>query len=488
MEIKRIKEKSIHDAIQKVREELGPDAVVLSTEKNRHGVEIIAALDFDATVLEEKLAASEQQKSNDNTDQQEIIAESTEQEVVSELDSGLEKNIEKQLSQHMEAINQTINQYQEINLQERSKLYDALNEKIDNLYKSVEEKYLEQQRARSENFTVLQNQVTQLREEFSDYMTSALPNEMNSIMQIQEELGDLKDVLGCQTKLLDWEKWGKNNPVGISLISRLVNAGFGVGLSKQIMTNINDVSNRETAWRNVIELLTCGVKTPHIDVQQQGGVVMALGRAGVGKTTTLAKIATQYVIENGPNDVVFINLDNKRVGAFDQLDTYGRILNVPVYRFDGEENMRSILKVIRSKSLVLIDTAGMIKPGEEIEKFVNDLTRNKVNVHKLLLMSANTQLHNLKEIVDGFKSCQPNGCVITKTDESSQLGNVITVSIEDDLPVYFETFGQKVPEDITTIEPSSLIQRAIDSHLDDESLSSEGDLLLEGLSENGLTE
>ncbi len=56
MEIKRIKEKSIHDAIQKVREELGPDAVILSTEKNRHGVEIIAALDFDATVLEEKLA------------------------------------------------------------------------------------------------------------------------------------------------------------------------------------------------------------------------------------------------------------------------------------------------------------------------------------------------------------------------------------------------------------------------------------------------
>ncbi len=479
MEIKRIKEKSIHDAIQKVREELGPDAVVLSTEKNRHGVEIIAALDFDATVLEQKLADQEQPATV--VESQPMVNEET-------LSQAIEKSIEKQFSEQMNKISETIVKFQIESNEDRNKIYDSLNTKIDTLHKSVEEKYIEQQRARTENFSVLQKQVTQLRDEFTDYMTSALPDEMNSIMQIHEEIGDLKDVLGCQTKLLDWAKWGKNNPSGISLISRLVNAGFGVGLSKNVMSNISDISNSETAWRNVIELLSAGIKTPAVDVQKDGGVVMALGRTGVGKTTTLAKIATKYVIENGPNDVVFINLDDKRVGGFDQLDTYGRILNVPVYRFDGEENMRSILKIIRSKALVLIDTAGVTEPGEEIENFVNNLNRNKVNVHKLLLMSANTQLHNLKEIVDGFKKCQPNGCVITKTDESSQLGNVITVSIEDDLPVYFETHGQQVPEDISSIEPSSLIQRAIDNNADDNSLSSDDSLLLEGLNQHGTTD
>ena len=484
MEIKRIKEKSIHDAIQKVRDELGPDAVVLSTEKNRHGVEIIAALDFDATVLEQKLADQNQIDSEIN----DTIPLQAEGSSISEISELIDKALDKHLSQYLSAISDTVKQLQTENDERSNKIYEVLNTKVDALHKSVEEKYLEQQRARSENFTVLQNQVTQLRDDFSDYMTSTLPNEMNSILQIQEELGDLKDVLGCQTKLLDWEQWGKNNPIGISLISRLVNAGFGVGLSKQIMTNICDVSDSETAWRNVIELLTCGVKTPAIDIQQHGGVVMALGRTGVGKTTTLAKIATKYVIENGPNDVVFINLDNKRVGSFDQLDTYGRILNVPVYRFDGEESMRSILKIIRSKSLVLIDTAGMIEPGEEIEKFVNNLHRNKVAVHKLLLMSANTQLHNLKEVVAGFKKCDPNGCVITKTDESSQLGNVLTVSIEDDLPVYFETFGQRVPEDISSIDSSSLIQRAIDNHAHEEIFSSDDGLLLEGINGNGHTD
>ena len=479
MEIKRIKEKSIHDAIQKVREELGPEAVILSTEKNRHGVEIIAALDFDASVLEDKLAESSEH---------ELVTVS--EPVISQdaLSDAIEKSIEKQFSAQMDKISETIVNFQIESNQERNKIYDNLNQKIDTLHKSVEEKYIEQQHARTENFSVLQKQVTQLRDDFTDYMTSALPDEMNSIMQIHEEIGDLKDVLGCQTKLLDWAKWGKNNPSGISLISRLVNAGFGVGLSKHVMSNISDISDNETAWRNVIELLTSGIKTPKTDVQSEGGVVMALGRTGVGKTTTLAKIATKYVIENGPNDVVFINLDDKRVGGFDQLDTYGRILNVPVYRFDADENMRSILKIIRSKSLVLIDTAGVTEADEAIQAFINNLARNKVSVHKLLLMSANTQLHNLKEIVNGFKKCDPNGCVITKTDESSQLGNVITVSIEDNLPVYFETFGQQVPEDISNIEPSSLIQRAIDNNNDHEMLSSDDSLLLEGLNQHGITD
>lgn len=479
MEIKRIKEKSIHEAITKVREELGPDAVVLSTEKNSHGVEIIAALDFDASVLEEKLSSEEATVPTQN------VSASIKSENVADI---VEKAIQGLFSEQMTQINESIVKLQIENNQDRDKIYNTLNSKIDSLHKVVEDKYMEQQKNRAENFSVLQKQITQLRDEFSDYMNSTIPDEMNSIMQIQEEIGDLKDVLGCQTKLLDWAKWGKNNPSGISLISRLVNAGFGVNLSKKILSSINDISNNESAWQKVIEILSAGIQTPAVDLLSQGGVVMALGRTGVGKTTTLAKLATKYVIENGPEDVAFINLDDKRVGGFDQLDTYGRILNIPVFRFDGDESMRSILKIIKSKSLVLIDTAGMLEPTEELEKFVASINRNKVKIHKLLLMSANTQLHNLKEAVEGFKNCKPNGCVITKTDESKQLGNVLTVSIEDNLPVYYETFGQKVPEDFSSIEPSTLIQRAIDNNTDESFLDTNNNLLIEGLNQNGITE
>lgn len=480
MEIKRIKEKSIHEAIQKVRAELGPDAVVLSTEKNSHGVEIIAALDFDAAVLESKI-------SQQNQDESKTLVTALQKSDSNET-SKIEKILEEKMSNQMDVINQAVKGLKDSSDQASYKKYETLNKKIDSLAASLEERYIEQQRARSENFNVLQKQITQLRDDFNDYINSTLPQEMNSIMQIHEEIGDLKDVLGCQTKLLDWQKWGKHNPVGISLISRLVNAGFGVGISKQVMTNINDITDSETAWRNVIELLTSGVRVPDIDIQKSGGVLMALGRTGVGKTTTLAKIATKYVIKNGPQDVAFINLDNKRVGSFDQLETYGKILNVPVYRAEGEDNIRSIIKVIRNKSLVLIDTAGVTEPGEEVENFLDILKKNRISTHKLLLMSANTQLHNLKQIINGFKKCKPSGCIITKTDESTQLGNVLTVSIEDNLPVYFETFGQQVPDDISIVEASSLIQRAIDSHMPEEMLFSGDELMIEGINKNGITE
>ena len=486
MEIKRIKADTIHDAIRKVRDELGAEAVVLSTEKTSQGVEIIAALDFDPSALEKKLAApSQTQKLPDLQAIEESITNATEKAITQQLSEHRpEKDLEEQISQ----INESIVRLQITVNQDRTETFNKLSGKIDELQTSLENKYIEQQKARTENFKILQEQISQLRNEFSDYVTSLYPSEMDSIAQIHEEIGDLKNVLGCQTKLLDWAKWAKSNPRGISLVTRLVNAGFGVNLSKKLISSIGDIDSLEAAWLKSVELLTTGIKRSDWDFMQHGGVIMALGRTGVGKTTTLAKLATKYVIQHGPENVVFINLDDHHVGSYDQLDTYAKILNVPVYRYNNSENMRYLLKVIRSKSLVLIDTAGMNKPDENIEKFAEGLSKNKIMANKLLLMSANTQLHNLKEVVASYTNCIPNGCIITKTDESSQLGNVLTVAIEDNLPIWFETFGQKIPDDITEVEPASLMQRAIESRAQTEMLDSDSDLILEGLNQYGTTE
>ena len=486
MEIKRIKDQTIHDAIRKVRDELGPDAVILSTEKTGQGVEILAALDFDPSVLEKKLTPpAPSQELPDMQLLEATITNATEKVVAKQFeeqqpDSGLQEQI-SQISESIMRLQISVDQ-------DRNKIYDQLNNKIDSIHTTLEEKYLEQQKDRTESFKVLQDQISQLRSEFSDYVTSMYPSEMDSIAQIHEEIGDLKNVLGCQTKLLDWAKWAKNNPRGISLITRLVNAGFGVNLSKKLISSIGDIESLDGAWLKSVELLTTGIKKSEWDYMQHGGVIMAMGRTGVGKTTTLAKLATQYVIEHGPDNVVFINLDDQRVGSYDQLDTYAKILNVPVYRYDSSENMRYLLKVIRSKSLVLVDSAGMNEPDKNLKRFVEGLDKNKVKSNKLLLMSANTQLHNLKEVVESYKECNPTGCVITKTDESSQLGNVLTVAIEDSLPIWYETFGQGIPDDISDIDPAALIQRAIESRAQTAALDNENDLILEGLSQYGTTE
>ena len=486
MKIQRIKDETIHDAIRKVRDELGPDAVVLSTEKTSHGVEIIAAVDFDPSALEEKLSTSVQSQELPNMQAlEESITRATEKTIAKQLSEYKpDKEFQEQITQIVESVVRL-----QVNVnQDRNRIYDSLCSKIDGLQQNMEAKYIEQHKARTDSFKILQDQISQLRNEFSDYVNSTYPTEMDSIAQIHEEIGDLKNVLGCQTKLLDWAKWAKNNPRGISLITRLVNAGFGVNLSKKLISGIGKFESMEAAWLKSVELLTTGIRRSEWDVSERGGVIMALGRTGVGKTTTLAKLATQYVIQHGPENVAFINLDDHRVGSFDQLDTYAKILSVPIYRYDSSKSIRHLLKIIRSKKFVLIDTAGSNKPEQNVIRFMEGLVNNKIKVNKLLLMSANTQLHNLKEVVASYENCKPDGCVITKTDESSQLGNVLTVAIEDNLPIWYETFGQNIPEDISEINPSSLIQRAIESRAQTEVLDNESDLILEGLNQNGTTE
>ena len=116
-----------------------------------------------------------------------------------------------------------------------------------------------------------------------------------------------------------------------------------------------------------------------------------------------------------------------------------------------------------------------------MKAFIGALKDHNIIAHRLLLMSANTQLHNLRQVVADFKECLPSGCVITKTDECSQLGNVLTVAIEDHLPVYYETFGRQVPKDFSGIDPVSLIQRAFE-RMDLEPPAPHADsLMLEGL-------
>lgn len=463
MQIKRIKEQSIHCAIHKVREELGPEAVILSTEKNPHGVEIIAALDFDAGVLEEKLSAQPP-----GTGAHEGVC------------AAIEKILHKQCDEQIPQLRQFITGLQTEIKQNQNDIHRSLQAELDDVRKSIQEKHLQAQQHHADSLAVLEKQMAQFSHQFSHYITDTLPDEIHSVAKIHQQIGDLKDMLGCQARLMDWERWGKNNPGAISLISGLVNAGFGVGLSKKILGNINHISSIDRAWQHVTEILAGSIKSPDADLFRHGGVIMAMGRTGVGKTTTLAKLATRYVIAHGPNDVAFINLDSKRIGGFDQLDTYGRILNVPVYRPGDEESVRSILNMIKNKSLILIDTAGTIKPDAEMKAFIGALKDHNIIAHRLLLMSANTQLHNLRQVVADFKECSPSGCVITKTDECSRLGNVLTVAIEDHLPVYYQTFGQQVPEDFSGIDPVLLIQRALERvdlelpALDDDSLMLEG--------------
>lgn len=206
-------------------------------------------------------------------------------------------------------------------------------------------------------------------------------------------------------------------------------------------------------------------------------MIALVGATGVGKTTTVAKLAARFAARHGNRDVALVSTDSYRIGAHDHLMAYGRILEVPVLIAGNKHGLRDVLLSTRHKKLVLIDTAGMSQNDMRLAEQLATLRGEGERVRNYLVMSANTQTPGLNDIARAFNAAQLKGCIITKEDEAVSLGGVLTVIARHSLPVIYVADGQRVPEDIHPARPDQLIRRAVtlasleENHVDEESIA-----------------
>ena len=200
----------------------------------------------------------------------------------------------------------------------------------------------------------------------------------------------------------------------------------------------------------------------HNDVIESGGIVALVGPTGVGKTTTIAKIAAQYAMKNSNEDIAIISTDHFRIGAHDQISIYGSILNVPVVTANSEAELIKALSIVSRKKLVLIDTAGLSQRDARVKEIMQTLSKLSKDLITYLVISANSQLCVQKEIINNFMSDGLNGVIVSKTDEASQIGGAFTAVIENQLPIAYETNGQRVPEDIARLTQGELLEKALE--------------------------
>ena len=190
-------------------------------------------------------------------------------------------------------------------------------------------------------------------------------------------------------------------------------------------------------------------------------MVALVGPTGVGKTTTIAKIAAQFALSHSHRDIALISTDHYRIGAHDQINTYGSILNVPVVAAKNGIELQMALKIVKDKKLVMIDTAGLSQRDNRVKEIMKTLSEQTNELITYLVVSASSQLCVQKEIVNQFIPSILNGVIISKTDEASQIGSILTVLMEQGLPIAYETTGQRVPEDIVRPSQIDLIKKAI---------------------------
>ena len=278
---------------------------------------------------------------------------------------------------------------------------------------------------------------------------------------MRSEMTSIRRLLEHQVSGLMWQEVERREPLRAMLIKRLEKMGLSAELADQLACYIPEDTPPKDAWSALLKLLAEQIPTAKVDTLSRGGIVALLGPTGVGKTTTIAKLAARAAMEYGPDQVALVTTDTFRIGAQEQLAIYGRIMGCPVRIAKDADELASVLHQLRNRRLVLVDTAGMGQRDVRLTEQLDTLMEhNGSEISSYLVMPATAQRQVLQETIDHFKRIPLSGCILSKIDESLSLGELISVTIENGLPIAYIANGQRVPEDIVLAQPKYLVAKA----------------------------
>lgn len=282
-----------------------------------------------------------------------------------------------------------------------------------------------------------------------------------TLVQMRKEIAGLRDMLQNQLSDLTWKDMERQSPVQMQLLQRHLRMGVDVEVAKSVTSQVTATDDLETAWRQSLGKLAAQMPIQEDDVINQGGIYALVGPTGVGKTTTIAKIAARCALKHGAKNVALITTDCYRIGGQEQLRTYARIMGVPVRVARTQQELGDALNDLLDRRFILIDTAGMNHRDMQLtEKFA--LLKQQPRVKTYLTLSSATQASGLDDIIKAYSHLDLSGCILTKTDEASSLGGAISALIRHHLPLAYICNGQQVPEDLSMARPNVLVNQASD--------------------------
>ncbi len=281
-----------------------------------------------------------------------------------------------------------------------------------------------------------------------------------AIVAMREEIKQLRGLLENQLAHLAWADLKRRQPLSTAVMRRLSSMELEASLIDRISLAAGVARNEDHAWQLALEELSASLPIADHDFLDQGGIVALLGSTGVGKTTSIAKLAARYVLRHGQRHVALVTTDSYRIGAHEQLMTYGRLLGIPVQVVSDHKGLRSALNSLADKRLVLIDTAGMSQRDVRLGEQFSTLADSDIPLRTLLVLSATSHRSVVDETVRAFSGVSLDGVILTKLDEAASLGGVLSAVIRQQLPLMFIANGQRVPEDIHPARAARLVQQA----------------------------
>jgi flagellar biosynthesis protein FlhF len=279
--------------------------------------------------------------------------------------------------------------------------------------------------------------------------------------QVVGELRRLSARIAEQLGRLAWAEDARKRPLRAALARELLEAGFSGPLARKVTEHLPDDFGDEQARRWLAAALARNLPcaSAQQDIVARGGTYALVGPTGVGKTTTVAKLAARCVVRHGAASLGLLTTDGYRIGAFDQLRTYGRILGVTVHAAHEVAELGQALQALAGKHLVLIDTVGIGQRDSRMPEHLGLLARPQVS--RVLVLSAAAQPEALEDAILAYRGAGLEGIALTKIDEAVKLGGALDAAIRHRLALVAVANGQRVPEDLHLANALYLVDRAL---------------------------
>jgi flagellar biosynthesis protein FlhF len=273
------------------------------------------------------------------------------------------------------------------------------------------------------------------------------------------ELRSMKGLIEDRFGALAFMEKLQTSPRRAALTQRLLDAGFSPVLIRKLAEGLAPDCDDETAWATGVIERNLIAAEHEAALEDAGGVFALIGATGVGKTTSTAKIAAAFATQHGSGNLGLITLDAYRVGAQEQLRTYGRILGVPVHTAHDRASLEDLLELLSAKKMVLIDTAGMGQRDTRTRELMEMLSHR--SIQKLLVINASAQGETIEDVMISYRAASCRGVVLSKIDEAVKLAPALDAIIRHKMRIVGVANGQRVPEDWHRLSAQALVQRAM---------------------------
>jgi flagellar biosynthesis protein FlhF len=444
MTVKRFFGASARECLRRVKDELGPDAVVISNKPVDNGVEIVA-------MTPDSLDAISQQATVPRTD--------TPRAAVASGSSG--PSLQKPRAQDDDYTVTLSPAARKAPVVRPWTPYETTPAAAAAQESPPRLRTIPPPRSSTERGALFPSQVGDSQRSAAEQPLHPAVEEPAAVEELRDEMRVIKSLLERQLAGFAWGEMARDTPVRALLLGEMIEAGFSGQLARRLAQDMPEDMNLDDGrkWLKAAvnrRLRTLPTESDFID---RGGVYAIVGPTGVGKTTTTAKLAARCVVRYGADRLALLTTDGYRIGAQEQLRIYGRILGVPVFVVRDGEDLRRTLADLRDKHMVLIDTVGMSQRDRMVAEQAAMLMRSG-EVNRLLLLNAGSRGDTLDDVVRAYSGEDLAGCIMTKVDEATALAPALDCIVRHGLTLSYVANGQRVPEDLHLPNRNYLLHRA----------------------------